>query len=257
MKHFFLKVFNYLFQKKDIYATNAEWETKLGEFQAKIKFSFKNPELLRVSLTHNSYLRKIFTEDNLISPFERMEFLGDSVLGLIVSEELFFENPEESEGTLSKLKSNIVSEKFLAYQAQKISLGEYILLSEEETKNGGKDKKSILSDCMEALICAIYIDSGLSKARQFIKSFILHNYHKEVTNTDMVNYKSLLQEHMQSLYQQVPEYLTIKEEGPDHNKTFFVDVFFNQECIGSGSGCNKKEAQQSAARQACFLYKLC
>ncbi len=222
------------------------------ELQKKINYKFSSSDLLKAALTHTS----INSSDSQSSPFERMEFLGDSILGLIVAEELFLKYPDSSEGKLSKIKSKIVSQKFLAKKAKEINLGDYILLSSEAIQDGGKKLPSILSDAMESLICAIYFDGNIESARTFIKDFILYKFEKFITSDEMTNYKSILQEYTQSKFQNIPKYKIISEKGPDHNKIFTIRVFINNELFGEGKGQNKKEAQQSAAREACSKLKI-
>jgi len=167
-----------------------------------------------------------------------MEFLGDSILGFIVSRELFFGHPDEQEGKLSKLKSKIVSETYLTMRAKEMDLGKYILLSPEEKLSGGASKPSILSDTVEALICAIYLDRGIASAASFIKNQLLVDYETIVTRNELVNYKSILQEQLQS-------------QSPEHSKIFVVEVRQGTKVLGTGKGSTKKSAHQEAARQAC------
>lgn len=231
-------------------------EQKLEDFQKIINYKFKNIELLKASLTHDSFSKKRESELNANSPYERMEFLGDTVLGLVVAEHLFSLFPDKAEGYLSKLKSNIVSEKFLALKASDLKLGDFIFMSEEEDKNGGRERKSIVSDTMEALICAIYLDGGLTKARKFITTFIVKGFETQVLSEELINYKSILQEYSQAKYQITPVYELISETGPDHLKTFIMEVFVNSKKCGTGEGPNKKEAQQKAAQDACRKLEL-
>lgn len=256
------KIIQVLTSKTEVEFEIPGLETKLDEFQKIIDYKFKNNQLLRASLTHDSFAKKKDNcqNDSLCqlnnSHYERMEFLGDAVLGLVVAEYLFSLFPDKAEGYLSKLKSNIVSEKFLALKAIDFNLGNYILISEEEEKNGGRERKSILADTMEALICGIYLDGGLSKARKFITSFIIKGFEKQVLSEDLINYKSILQEYSQAKYQTTPVYELISEEGPDHLKTFVMDVYVDSKKYGTGEGPNKKEAQQKAAQDACKRLKL-
>jgi ribonuclease-3 len=180
-----------------------------------------------------------------------MEFLGDSILGFVVSKELIARHPDEQEGKLSKLKSKIVSETYLTLKANNLELGKFLLLSPEEAASGGADKASILSDSVEALICAIYLDSGIAAATRFIKAHILVNYEETVTRDELVNYKSILQEYLQGRNQEPPKYITIAEEGPEHQKTFVVEVRIGNKLTCTGKGNTKKVAHQEAARLAC------
>jgi len=228
-----------------------KWIKQLQQLQKKLDYTFNDITLLQAAMTHKSYLRKNFNDHKMPSPFERMEFLGDSVLGFVTAKELFLRHPDEQEGKLSKLKSKIVSATYLTLKAQQLDLGRYILLSSEEQDSGGAEKPSILSDAMEALICAIYLDSGIAMATRFIKNYILKDYESVVNRNDLINYKSILQEHLQSRNQPPPEYVTVTEEGPQHNKTFTIEVRIGKKAMGTGKGANKKAAHQEAARLAC------
>ncbi|MDY6914714.1 MAG: ribonuclease III [Candidatus Cloacimonadota bacterium] len=231
---------------------NAGVVSDLDNLQKYIGYKFENISLLRAALTHTSY--KSVT--NHYSAFERMEFLGDSILGLVVAEHIFNKFPNYTEGNLSKLKAKLVSRKFLALKAKKINLGDYLFLSSEAAKNGERSSKSILGDAMEALICAIYLDSNLEQAANFIQKFIIRNYKSPLSEEDMTNYKSKLQEYTQSKYQEVPEYKIIGESGPDHDKIFTAEVCICKKTLGTGEGSTKKEAQQQAAKGACNKLEL-
>ena len=228
-----------------------KWEKNLNLLQKKISYTFHDLTLLKASLTHKSYLRKKFNDHKIPSPFERMEFLGDSILGFVVSKELFLNYPDEQEGKLSKLKSKIVSETYLTFKANTLELGKYLLLSSEEQQSGGQNKPSILSDTMEALICAIYLDGGVASAARFVKHHILDEYENIVNRVELVNYKSILQEYLQARNQSPPDYITIAEEGPQHQKVFMIEVQVNGKILGIGKGSTKKAAHQEAARLAC------
>ncbi|HNQ39513.1 MAG TPA: ribonuclease III [Candidatus Cloacimonas sp.] len=250
MKSIISRILDY-FNAKKIKEQYPKWEKSLSQLQKKIDYTFHNTNLLFAALTHKSYLHRNFEDHKAPSPFERMEFLGDSILGFIVSKELFTRHPEEQEGKLSKLKSKIVSETYLTLKANALDLGKYLLLSPEEQQSGGAFKPSILSDAMEALICAIYLDSGISAATRFIRNHILDNYQETVTREELVNYKSILQEYMQSRNQPPPTYVTVAEQGPEHQKTFVVEVRWGNKLLGVGKGNTKKNAHQEAARMAC------
>jgi len=250
MKSIISRIVEY-FNGKKISEQYPKWEKSLAQLQKRLDYNFHDPTLLHAALTHKSYLRRRFDEHKAPSPFERMEFLVDSILCFIVSKELFSHHPDEQEGKLSKLKSKIVSETYLTLKANALDLGKYVLLSPEEQQSGGADKPSILSDTMEALICAIYLDSGISAAGRFIRHHILVDYEATVTRDELVNYKSILQEHMQGKNQEPPRYITIAEEGPEHNKTFVVEVRLGNKLLGTGKGSTKKNAHQEAARLAC------
>ncbi|MEN6445832.1 MAG: ribonuclease III [Candidatus Cloacimonas sp.] len=250
MKSIISLIVDYVNSKK-ITEQYPKWEKSLSQLQKKINYTFHDPTLLKAALTHKSYLHRHLDEHKTPSPFERMEFLGDSILGFIVSKELFTQNPDEQEGKLSKLKSKIVSETYLTLKANAIDLGKYLLLSPEEQQAGGASKSSILSDTMEALICAIYLDNGITAAGKFIHRFILENYQEIVNRDELINYKSILQEYMQSRNQEPPTYVTVAEQGPEHKKVFVVEVRWGTKLLGVGKGTTKKNAHQEAARMAC------
>lgn len=222
----------------------------LQEFQKIIGYKFQNESLLVTALTHTS--REVNSENG--SAFERMEFLGDSILGLIVSEELFLKFPKYSEGQLSKLKSKIVSRKLLALVSKKLKLSDYLVSNKDSLGKGGLN--SVLSNTMESLICAIYLDGNLEKARKFIHKFILHDYSKNLLRGDLTDYKSKLQEYTQAKFQATPDYEILDSSGPEHDKIFTVQVLLNAETYGYGKGKNKKEAQRNAAKQACLKLKI-
>jgi ribonuclease III len=215
------------------------------KIEKKIQYRFKNKKLLEEALTHTS----IKNEQNNFSRFERMEFLGDSVLGLIAAEELFSLYPSANEGTLAKLKSKLVSQKYLFVKANEINLGKYILLSEEASHSGGRSSASIVTDTLEALICAIYLDRSYNEAAKFVKNYILNDVENVKSMEKFKNYKSILQEATQSKYKKIPQYIVLQEEGLEHDKIFTISVSLNGEVLGIGKGKNKKEAQQSAAKK--------
>ncbi len=224
---------------------DSQWQKKAEVLQKKIGYKFRNIDYLKMAMTHLSFVRKASSK---LASFERMEFFGDAILGFLVAECLFNKYPNKKEGYLSKLKSKVGSEKYLAHIAKQINLGETIFLSRDESRSGGRGRDSILSDVVESLICAIYLDGGIDEARQFVRDKCLQNFEKEVTRDYLQNYKSLVQEHFQGKYQTLPQYKIVKEEGPEHNKTFFVEVYFKGAFWGKGSGVNKKAAQQEAAK---------
>jgi ribonuclease-3 len=226
--------------------------TNLTALMKVLRYKFTTDGLLQSAITHTSIEHAV----DLTPPFERMEFLGDSVLGLIIAESLFAKFPEYSEGQLSKLKAKVVSRKFLATVAREISLGDFILLSREADKTGGRNNSSILADAMEAIICAVYLDGGIEKARELINRLLFKNYEKVLGIRDMVNYKSKLQEFTQLRNQGLPDYILVSETGPDHDKNFIIEVHIDQVPAGRGSGHTKKEAQQEAAKVACTFLEI-
>ncbi|MCK4956576.1 MAG: ribonuclease III [Candidatus Cloacimonetes bacterium] len=219
----------------------------LAQLETTINYRFKNISLINAALSHTSLMRI----NDKIWPFERMEFLGDSILGLVVAELLFKQFPDYSEGDLSKLKSKLVSRKYLAIMAREINLGKYILLSSEAELGKGRDSSTILCDTIEAMICAIYIDSGLPQADKFIRNILMKDFMHSIDRSEIINFKSILQEYTQAKYKNVPIYKIIDETGPDHEKVFTVEILINDIAKGIGTGANKKTAEQNAAKVAC------
>ncbi len=181
---------------------------------------------------------------------ERMEFLGDSVLGFIVTDELYKKFPEGNEGDLTKAKSLIVSRESLANQAKTKDLGRYLILGRGEERSGGRQRRSILSNAYEALIGAMYLDGGIGPVRALAKRDLLKGLDKLVTSRFHHNYKSWLLEYMQARGAGSPEYILIEEAGPDHEKTFLIEVRIGEDILGQGSGPSKKRAEMAAAREA-------
>jgi ribonuclease-3 len=207
-------------------------------FQRKIGVWFTDLSLLNTALTHSSHPD---------SSNERLEFLGDSVVSLVVGEHLFRSKPNALEGEMTSLRSDLVRAEALAEAARGIDLGQYLLLGEGELRAGGADKPSILSDAYEALVAAIYIDEGLEEARDFITRTLVK---KEKSIPKKKNYKSLLQEVLARRGDPNPSYRVIATEGPDHKKIFTVEALVDGHVVGSGDGATKKVAEQRAARDA-------
>ncbi|HMB70042.1 MAG TPA: ribonuclease III [bacterium] len=221
---------------------------RLKKLQKRIGVRFTDLSLLEQALTHRSYSH--VTAQTRNDSNERMEFLGDSVLGLSVSQFLYLEFPDRSEGALSKMKSLLVSRKVLSTVSRLVGLGEYLLLSGEEADMGGRDRTSILADSFEGLIGAIYLDQGYRAANLFIRRTLLSDINEILKDEEHTNYKSLLQEYVQSRRLSHPVYRVRREEGPEHEKEFAVDVIVRGEPWGSGRGKSKKDAEQNAARSA-------
>ena len=217
----------------------------LNEFQSKIGYTFKNQHLLEQALTHSSYANEKHMKKH--SDNERLEFLGDAVLEIVSSEFLFINYPQKPEGELTKLRASIVCEPTLALCTKPLDLGKYLRLGRGEDHTGGRKRKSILSDALEAVIGAIYLDGGFASAKEFIHKFILKDLeHKKL----FYDSKTILQEIVQENGTQPVEYILTKEEGPDHNKNFTVEARVNGKVMGQGSGHTKKAAEQAAAYQA-------
>lgn len=218
-------------------------------FEKKIGYYFKSKELLFQALTHSSYAYENQQKD--LSDNEVMEFLGDSVLGLIVADFLCSSYPELSEGELSKLKSSAASTSSLHYFAKKIKLDKHILLGKGEEKSGGRKKKTILAGAFEALIAAIYLDGGIDKTRDFLVGHLKSLFKKIKAEKFFINnYKSALQERLQKENLSAPVYKTITTKGPNHKKSFIIEVFSEGKALAKAKGKSKKRAEQNAARKA-------
>lgn len=216
--------------------------------EQRLGYKFRNKALLEEALTHRSFLKEAGKERN--SSYERMEFLGDAVLGLSVSSYLFENFPDKDEGELTKLKATLVSEVNLSRRAKLISLGKYLYLSTEEEKSGGRTRTSILSDSYEAILGAVFIDGGLAAAEQFIRTHLLKNLKETAEDKSMHNYKGELLELLQAEGEGTPKYEVLEEEGPDHQKMFTIGVYSKGKLLGRGKGASKKEAEQNAAMMA-------
>jgi ribonuclease III len=226
----------------------------LSEFQEHVGFHFRDPSLLQQALTHRSWLGA--SGSDLSTSNERMEFLGDSVLELVVNEHLYARYPDLQEGELTKMKSLLVSRNILSYQAREMGLGRFLFLSEAEQDSGGRDRPSILADAFEAVVGAIYLDGGMESARGFLRQRLLTSAQGILGDRKFTNYKSLLQEFVQSEYKTYPRYRISAQSGPDHKKLFTVDVSVKGRKLGEGKGPNKKRAEQSAARDALEVLRI-
>ena len=215
---------------------------KTEELEEIIGYHFKNKHYLTQALTHSSYANE--KKLGKLGSNERLEFLGDAVLELVSSDFLYHKYPDKPEGELTKIRASIVCEPTLAYCAADIHLGSYLLLGKGEEATGGRERNSVVSDAMEALIGAIYLDGGFASAKEFIHRFILNDIeHKQL----FYDSKTILQEIVQASYEEPLEYEILKEEGPDHNKTFEVRALLGTKEIGRGSGRTKKSAEAVAA----------
>lgn len=214
------------------------------EIEKTMDYKFKDKSYLEMAFTHSSYAN----EQKGLNSNERLEFLGDSVLSLVVTEYIYRNLPEIDEGDLSKLRALLVCEANLAKKAKRLNLGYYLKLSHGEELSGGRERPSILADTLEALIGAIYLDSGLEDAQKFITKFVLDDFYY-IYRTGVFDYKSKLQEFAQKNGYSI-SYTVTDEIGPDHDKTFYVEVTINQEVMGRGFGKTKKEAEQNSAKEA-------
>lgn len=218
----------------------------MTDFEKRLGYEFKNTELLKLALTHSSFANEKSHHNNN----ERLEFLGDSVLGFVTAEYLYKKLPDHPEGELTKIRANAVCERSLAKFANTLGLGAELKLGKGEALTGGRERPSILSDAFEAVIAAIYLDGGLAEAKKFILRFVSD------TETDVAavtDYKTLLQEVIQKNPDEHLRYELAAESGPDHYKTFTVEVYLNSNCIGTGEGHSKKKAEQAAAKEALKL----
>lgn len=229
---------------------------KLLNFQKRIGYTFKNEVLLNKALTHSSFANE--NKSREWTHNERLEFLGDSVLNLVVSEYVYKKFPKDPEGQLTKFRASIVCESSLAYAAKKIKLGDYLLLGKGEETTGGRYRDSIQADAFEALIGSIYLDGGLESSRKFIVN-VLENEVSKSTSFGYLftDYKTRLQEELQKSKKANVKYIVIKEKGPDHNKTFYIDLIVDNEVYGSGKGRSKKEAEQMAAKSGLNKLGVC
>ncbi len=225
----------------------AERKKELSLFEKHAQIRFKRSDLLNLAFTHRSYANETHED---VDNNEKLEFLGDSVLGIVISEYLFKTLPDKAEGDLARIKSFVVSENSLAQIARKLRVDNYILIGKGEEYSGGRTKKAILADCMEAIIGAYYLDSGIKSVRNFILCFFADEVNKVLENRHKKDYKTLLQEFAQKKYHNYPRYRLVKKSGPDHDRTFWIEVDLNNKSFGPGKGKNKKEAEQAAAAMA-------
>ena len=225
-----------------------EMTKSIKQLQDTICYKFHNPVFLEVALTHSSYANEV---KHQLKYNERQEFLGDAVLSIIVSDYLF-NNYTVPEGELTKLRAAIVCEKSLDVMANKIHLGEYLRLGRGEEMTGGRTRPSIIADAFEALIAAIYLDSGIESARAFVLPFVTEMLEHE-DSLSFKDYKTILQEIIQQNPEEKLVYKLVGEKGPDHDKHFVVDVMLNSNVIGKGEGRSKKNAEQMAAKEALEL----
>ena len=230
---------------------------EINSFEKVIGYEFNNKDLIRTALTHSSYSNELRAKKVNVSCNERLEFLGDSVLSIITSEYLFLENKYLPEGELTKLRAELVCEKALSKYSTKIGLGEYLLLGHGEEKQDGRKRPSIIADAFEAVLAAIYLDSGRNKdiVAEFLLPFIKDEIEDIARNRrNTTDYKTALQQFVQQTEGDFLEYEVVDENGPDHNKTFEVVAKLNSNIIGKGKGRSKREAEQNAAKQAMELF---
>lgn len=217
--------------------------------EERLGYKFNNINLLKNALTHSSYANEV---RGGFSSNERLEFLGDSVLSIVVSDYIYRHYPNMPEGELTKLRASLVCEKSLCTFSRELELGNYLMLGKGEEKGGGRERDSILADAFEAVLAAIYLDGGMEPAKRHVMNFVL----RELQHTDdevFKDYKTALQEIIQRNPEETVSYILTGESGPDHDKEFTVEVRLNSNVIGKGTGKNKKRAEQMAAKEALLL----
>ena len=219
----------------------------MEKLESRIGYAFQNRDLLNTAITHSSYANENKARGVVCN--ERLEFLGDAVLGYVTAEYLYGRFPDLPEGRMTRLRAELVCERSLNYVATQIGLGEYLLLGRGEENNGGRARPSIKADAVEALLAAIYLDGGIEPAKGFVRRFIFDAF--EAGDTGFIlDYKTDLQELVQKKSGRILEYRVTSESGPDHDKTFVVEALVNGEVVAAGEGRSKKEAEQAAARRA-------
>lgn len=221
----------------------------MNSLEKRLNYKFKNIDLLKNALVHSSYANEI--RGNVHSN-ERLEFLGDSVLSIIVSEHLYNKFPNMPEGELTRMRASLVCEKSLCEFSRELGIGNYLKLGKGEDKNGGRERDSILADAFEAVLAAVYLDGGMDAAKAHIMNTVLRDI-KHCEDDTFKDYKTTLQEVIQRNPEESVSYILVNESGPDHNKSFTVEVHLNSNVIGKGTGKSKKQAEQMAAKQALEL----
>jgi len=221
----------------------------LEALEADAGHRFRNRELLQRALTHRSSAFEKNTARAAATDNEQLEFLGDAILGFIVSDALVSRHPEYPEGRLSKLKAHLVSSSHLHEVAMQLKLGDYLFLGRGEELSGGREKKALLSNALEALIAAIYLDGGFESVRLFVTQYVLGAEPPSEEGVHITDYKGALQEMAQALKLPQPRYSIIEERGPEHSKTFLVEVRVGRDWVSSGEGLSKKSAGQKAAQK--------
>lgn len=230
--------------------THVETGKDLYRLEGSLGHRFANPSLLVASLVHRSYQSEAEEDVRPSDSNERMEFLGDSVLSLVVNDYLYSRYPDRSEGDLTKMKSVIVSKQILAHLAKRIDLGSFVLVSDNAQKAGVSEMESVLADTLEAVFGSVFLDGGFEAARDCILRVLPDDLSEVVYQEDTINYKSLLQEYIQALHKIPPRYRVNATAGPDHAKEFTVEVVVRGNVLGQGVGKTKKHAEQEAAREA-------
>ncbi|NCN04116.1 MAG: ribonuclease III [Spirochaetales bacterium] len=220
---------------------------ELSLFEKRIGIRFRRVDLLNLAFCHRSFANE---QANPVGNNEKLEFLGDSILGFLVSEYLYLRLLNKSEGDLAKIKSFVVSETSLAQISKDLEIDKFLLLGRGEDVSGGRDKKALLADAFEAVLGAIYLEVGMKVTKKFVLRFLVPEIQKVLENKHIKDYKTLLQEFVQKEYKSYPRYQLVKKTGPDHAKIFWIEVVVDSTTFGPGQGRNKKEAEQKAAQLA-------
>ncbi len=218
----------------------------IKDLETAIGYQFRNVELLQNALAHSSYANERW--HNGLMSNERLEFLGDSILGMLVADYLYRTFPDRPEGELTRMRADMVCERTLSAVANDLNLGQHLLLGKGEERFGGRNRNSILADAVESVIAACYLDGGMEAAVSFVQKFILVNV--PITKLHNADYKTALQERVQQKKNQVISYALVGQSGPDHDKQFQVEVSLNGTVVGAGAGSSKKRAEQMAAKAA-------
>lgn len=224
----------------------------ISKIEQSLGYQFHNHSFLTLAFVHRSFINenRMVTEHN-----ERLEFLGDSILGMLISDYLYRNLPSIPEGQLSYLRSRLVEAQSCMNYIQSLNVASYVLLGKGERMNDGRGRESILADLFEAIIGAIYLDGGIEAVKHFLFSKFSSHF-EEILKTPLRNWKALLQDYCQKKYQETPIYHVIQASGPDHSKTFEISVHIQDQLLGSGKGASKKEAQQAAAADAMSHFTL-
>ncbi|WP_062552134.1 ribonuclease III [Peptoniphilus phoceensis] len=221
--------------------------SNLENLEKKLNYKFKNKDLLKKALTHSSYVN-----ENKMKQYEcneRLEFLGDAVLGLVIGEYFYKSFPKDNEGSLSKMRAESVNEKVLFFISKTLGLGDYISFGKGEKKNGGSKRESTSADALEALIGSIYLDSDFDTAKRIVLNLFDDFLKEDAYKLFNIDFKTRFQEEVQKSGKK-SEYILVREEGPDNDKTFFTELYLDDILVGKGKGRTKKESQQEAARDA-------
>lgn len=221
----------------------------MQQLQEKLNYRFRDEELIQTALTHSSYANEHHCTSN-----ERLEFVGDSILGMVVAGHLYNRFPDMPEGKMTRLRAELVCEQSLWEVADKLGFGAYLRLGKGEEQSGGRERHSILADCVEAVIAALYMDGGFAVAKSFVDSQVLSKLSDEGYRA-VSDYKTALQELVQQKPGRTLSYVMVGESGPDHRKSFRFEVLLNGEVLGCGEGHTKKEAEQNAAKKALEVMK--